>query len=110
MAFLQRILNGGGNIEREYAAGRGRLDLLVEYENTKNIIEIKLLRDGYPPEFIREEGLEQIRAYRDRLGGGIPAYLMLFDRRGEGKKEPWERRIFWENDGDGDDGVTVVGC
>lgn len=24
MAFLQRVLNGGGNIEREYAAGRGR--------------------------------------------------------------------------------------
>jgi hypothetical protein len=27
MAFLQRVLNGGGRIEREYAAGRGRMDL-----------------------------------------------------------------------------------
>jgi hypothetical protein len=31
MAFLQRITNGGGRIEREYAAGRGRMDLAIEY-------------------------------------------------------------------------------
>jgi hypothetical protein len=30
---LQRVLNGGGRIEREYAAGRGRMDLAVEYNN-----------------------------------------------------------------------------
>ena len=28
-AFLQRIVNGGGRIEREYGLGRGRTDLLV---------------------------------------------------------------------------------
>ena len=28
-AFLQRVVNGGGRIEREYAVGRGRTDLLV---------------------------------------------------------------------------------
>jgi hypothetical protein len=30
MGFLQRVINGGGRIEREVAAGRGRLDLSVE--------------------------------------------------------------------------------
>jgi hypothetical protein len=40
MAFLQRVLNGGGNIDREYAAGRGRMDLAVEYNNKFYIIEI----------------------------------------------------------------------
>ncbi len=30
MAFLQRVVNGGGRITREYAAGRGALDLLLE--------------------------------------------------------------------------------
>ena len=30
MAFLQRITNGEGYIDREYAAGRGRLDLSIE--------------------------------------------------------------------------------
>jgi hypothetical protein len=31
MAFLQRVVNGGGQVEREYAAGRGRMDLAVEF-------------------------------------------------------------------------------
>jgi hypothetical protein len=44
MAFLQRVTNGEGRIEREYAAGRGRMDLAVEYKGAWNIIEIKLLR------------------------------------------------------------------
>ena len=43
MAFLQRVLNGGGRIDREYAAGRGRMDLEVEYNNKIYIIEIKLI-------------------------------------------------------------------
>ena len=28
-AFLQRIVNGGGRIEREYGLSRGRTDLLI---------------------------------------------------------------------------------
>jgi len=43
MAFLQRVLNGGGRIDREYAAGRGRMDLVVEYNGKTYIIEIKLI-------------------------------------------------------------------
>jgi len=43
MAFLQRVLNGGGHIDREYAAVRGRMDLLVEYNERKYVIEIKLV-------------------------------------------------------------------
>ncbi|MEM6699179.1 MAG: AAA-like domain-containing protein, partial [Bacteroidota bacterium] len=30
-AFLQRIVNGGGRIEREYGFGRGRTDLFIEF-------------------------------------------------------------------------------
>ena len=30
-AFLQRIVNGGGRIEREYGLGRGRTDLLITW-------------------------------------------------------------------------------
>jgi hypothetical protein len=33
-AFLQRVTNGEGRIEREYAAGRGRMDLAVEYHGS----------------------------------------------------------------------------
>lgn len=31
MAYLQRVVNGGGSIEREYAVGSGRIDLCVRW-------------------------------------------------------------------------------
>jgi hypothetical protein len=106
MAFLQRVLNGGGQIEREYAAGRGRMDLCVEYHGRMYIIEIKLIRDYTTPEEVMEEGLEQIRRYRDRLGGNPPAYLVIFDRREDARKAAWENRLGWEVR----DGVAVMRC
>jgi hypothetical protein len=106
MAFLQRVTNGDGRIEREYAAGRGRLDLLIEYADARYIIEIKLLRDYDTPELVLEEGLEQIRAYRDKLDAGIPAYLIIFDRRSDAKKLPWNERLQWRIH----KGITVANC
>jgi hypothetical protein len=108
MAFLQRVLNGGGRIDREYAAGRGRMDLLIEYQNARNIIEIKLLRNRQTPEKVRDTGLKQILAYRDTLPAPqpIPCHLIIFDRRDIAKKLPWEQRITWEKQGE----VTLLGC
>jgi hypothetical protein len=106
MAFLQRVLNGGGNIEREYAAGRGRMDLLIEYEGFKYIIEIKMLRSYHNPEAFRKKGLEQVIKYRDTICSQSPTYLIIFDRRPESKTKSWDERIFWEQEGD----VFVLGC
>ena len=106
MAFLQRILNGGGNIERECAAGRGRMDLLIEFNGSSHIIEIKLIHSYDTPQIVREEGLEQIRWYRDKFSPGTPAYLVIFDRRTEAKQKSWDDRITWEHD----DEITVLGC
>jgi hypothetical protein len=104
MGFLQRVLNGGGRIEREYAAGRGRLDLLVEYGKTRFIIEIKIVHSYETPEKVLGKGLEQIAKYRDTIDRGAPSYLVIFDRRGSGLS--WDRRITWAES----DRVTVVGC
>ncbi|GHV32700.1 hypothetical protein AGMMS4952_23560 [Spirochaetia bacterium] len=115
MAFLQRVTNGLGRIEREYAAGRGRMDLAVEYHGRWHIIEIKLLRQGKRFETLVEEGARQTLGYRERLSkspgvrpsaDGLPAqcYLVIFDRRAE--KPGWPERLKWIA---GDD-VTVVGC
>jgi hypothetical protein len=100
------VLNGGGRIEHEYAAGRGRTDLAVEYAGYRYIIEIKLIRSYDSPQTVREEGLEQIRGYRDRIATGAPAYLVIFDRRDKTKEKTWDERISWEYDGD----ITVLGC
>jgi hypothetical protein len=105
-AFLQRLTNGSGRVEPESAAGRGRMDLFVEYLGDKFIIEIKLLRDRDIPQEILEEGLDQITAYRDKAAPGAPAYLMIFDRRRAAKEKPWEERISWETAGE----VAVVRC
>ncbi|GHT44159.1 hypothetical protein FACS189454_00840 [Planctomycetales bacterium] len=114
MAFLQRITNGDGRIEREYAAGRKRMDLAIEYKGKWNIIEIKLLRDRQTFEKVKAEGLKQIVGYGDSFssslrmkdGDKIPCYLIIFDRRSEDKKLPWEERITWNVEGE----VTVIGC
>ncbi|GHT49453.1 hypothetical protein FACS1894102_4160 [Spirochaetia bacterium] len=105
-AFLQRVLNGGGYIEREYAAGRARMDLAVEYKNKIYIIEIKLIYDYSSPQNVREDGLKQITKYRDSIDSSAPSYLVIFDRRAAGKKLPWDERIKWDEE----DGITVVGC
>jgi hypothetical protein len=105
-AFLQRVLNGGGRIEREYAAGRGRMDLYVEYGGQGFIIEIKLIHSYDDPAVVLEEGLEQTARYRDKTGGDALAYLVIFDRRDPAKKAPWDERISWTQSG----GITVAGC
>jgi hypothetical protein len=106
MAFLQRVLNGGGRIDREYAAGRGRMDLAVEYSNKTYIIEIKLIHTYNSATEILEEGLGQIAKYRDKVDAAAPAYLVIFDRRAEAKEKPWDERLSWRAEGN----VVVVGC
>ena len=106
MAFLQRVLNGGGQIEREYAAGRGRMDLGIEYNQYRYIIEIKLIHPHDSFETVKEEGLEQIRGYRDKFAPGAPAYLVIFDRRPKAKEKSWDDRISYGLEGD----VIVLGC
>jgi hypothetical protein len=108
MAFLQRVLNGGGRIEREYAAGRGRMDLFVEYNAYKYIIEIKLVYGKQSPDSIRIKGLEQINKYRDAKAPDCPAYLVIFDRR-EGALL-WDEKIYWQEEAVPGGKVTVVGC
>jgi hypothetical protein len=104
MAFLQRVANGEGRIEREYAAGRGRMDLAIEYKGAWNIIEIKLVRKNRTFENVREEGGRQILQYRERIDPAAPCYLVIFDRRPD--KPDWAQRLIWEQDRN----VTVVGC
>ncbi|MFZ1829269.1 MAG: AAA family ATPase [Candidatus Competibacteraceae bacterium] len=78
MAFLHRVVNGGGTLEREYAIGWGRMDLCLRYGAVTLGIEIKVWRDGEPDPLA--EGLEQLDGYLSGLGldGG---WLIIFDRR-----------------------------
>jgi hypothetical protein len=86
MAFLQRIVNGGGRIEREYGLGRGALDLLVEFGGEQHVIEVKIRRDTET----EEEAYEQVLRYLDHLGLR-QGWLVLFDLR---KERKWEDKLF----------------
>jgi len=106
MAFLQRVLNGGGRIEREYAAGRGRMDLLVRYKEKNHVIEIKMVYEKQSPDTIKAKGIAQTAKYRDTKAPGAPAYLIIFDRRPETKQKTWDERISWAEE----NGITVLEC
>jgi hypothetical protein len=93
MAFLQKVVNGGGRIHREYAAGRGRIDLLVEYNNERHAIELKRVFDGgLSAERVRRDGIRQLCEYLDNLHL-TEGWLWIFDQR---KGRTWEQRVYVE--------------
>ena len=90
-AFLQRVLTGGGRIEREYGLGRQRVDLFIRWPRPggqqRIVIECKVRRGRL--EKTLEEGLPQTAGYMDRCGADA-GHLVIFDR---GEK-PWEEKVF----------------
>ncbi len=102
MAFLQRVINGGGRIDREYALGRGALDLLITWKTQRVALELKMRRDTET----EAEALEQIVRYLDQLGAD-EGWLVLFDLR---STSPWSERLFLRTETVGARRVHVVGC
>lgn len=93
MGFLQRVVNGGGRVMREYAAARGRVDLLIEYGEERHVVEIKRVPPRHRTlERVREQGIEQLTGYLETMG--LPeGHLVIFDQR-EGRS--WEDRLWTE--------------
>ena len=91
-AYLQRIVNAGGRLEREYALGRGRVDLLILWRQgsriRKFVVECKVLHKD--PERTIADGLAQTRGYMDRCGAEA-GHLIVFDRAPD---RTWEDKIF----------------
>ncbi|MCG3159450.1 MAG: hypothetical protein JMDDDDMK_00439 [Acidobacteria bacterium] len=91
MAFLHRVVNGGGSLECEYGLGRGRTDLLVIWHYPggvqRIVLELKVLRKSLAQTIT--EGLAQTLEY----GEGCDAdelHFVVFDR----SKKPWSKKIF----------------
>ena len=106
-AHLQRVVNGGGVIEREYALGRGRTDLLIRWpqggRTRKFVVECKLRRGDL--ERTIAEGLAQTRGYMDRCGAEA-GHLIVFDRALE---RTWAQKVFRRDATANDAPVTVWG-
>jgi hypothetical protein len=87
MAFLQRVVNGGGFIDREYGIGRGRIDLLLRWPYRdangerawqREALELKVWREKAKDPL--GQGLAQLDGYLDRVGLAT-GVLAIFDRR-----------------------------
>ncbi|MBK5967954.1 MULTISPECIES: ATP-binding protein [Thiorhodovibrio] len=115
-AFLQRILNGGGRLTREYALGRRRTDLLLEWPLDESagffgpvqrvVIELKLLHVGRTLDSILARSLEQTSDYADKAGAE-DAHLVIFHR------DPiltWEQRLWRREERWGPREISVWGC
>jgi hypothetical protein len=102
MAFMQRVINGGGQIVRDMAAGSGRLDICLIYEGQKYPIELKL---RYGEKYI-EKGLEQTARYIDTYGCN-EGWLVVFDRRVNVK---WNTKIYMKKKKVNGKTITIVGA
>ncbi len=96
-AFLHRVVNATGRIEREYALGSRRVDLLVVWpreggRDDRIVIECKPVKDGASRERTVAAGLEQTAAYMD-LSGTTEGHLVVFDLR---KGRSWGDRLYRE--------------
>ena len=98
LAFMQRIVNGGGYIDREYGVGRGRIDVLVRFPYRKpdgqpatqrRALELKVWRKGQKDPLAK--GLTQLDGYLARLGLRRGT-LVIFDARGKiaSRRPRWE--------------------
>ena len=94
-AYLQRVMNSGGQIVREAGLGRGRTDLLVtwplEDREQRFVVECKILRGGL--EAVVSKGLEQTAKYVDACEAE-EGHLVIFDR----DKRLWKDRVFRQSE------------
>jgi hypothetical protein len=89
MGFLQRVVNGGGTVEREYAAARGRVDVVVSYAGERHVFELKRVRARAGREAVVEEGIVQLAGYLETLGVE-EGWLIVFDTR----ELSWEEKLW----------------
>ncbi len=85
MGYLQRVVNGGGRIQREMALGSKRLDLCVEFGRFRYAVELKMRRNYSPA-----QSHAQLAEYLDHLGLE-EGWMAVFD---EDATKPWDEKIY----------------
>ncbi len=94
-AYLHRVVNGGGRIEREYGLGRGRVDLLIVWPQdgrraSEYVVECKVVRAGDGLERTITEGVEQTAGYMERCAAEA-GHLVVIDQR---ENRSWDDKVF----------------
>ena len=92
-AFLQRVANGKGFVNREYGLGRGRTDIMLKWQYDKDgqtiyqkiVMELKVINEKQSYEKLKQQALEQTARYA-RTCGTPEAHILIFDRN---KSQNW---------------------
>lgn len=102
LAFLQRIVNGGARVTREYGLGRKRMDVFIEFpldeaqgfsgSVQRIVLELKLLRQSL--EKTLSAGIPQTLQYATQVGAD-EAHLLVFQRD---PAVEWDQRIWQKNE------------
>ncbi len=102
MAFLQRVVNGGGRVEREYGLGKRALDLMIVWRDERHAVEVKVRRSTET----QADALEQVTGYLDQAGLDH-GWLVMFDLR---KTRSWKQKLTTKTVKAKGKRVTIVGC
>ena len=115
-AYLQRIVNGGGRIHREYGLGRGATDILILWPTDPTqpsdlwrriVIECKVVYEAQRRGVDRvvDEGIAQTAGYMERSNAET-GHLVVFDRRSD---RDWSEKVFRRLETHGEHQVVVWG-
>ena len=74
MGWLQRLVNGGGYIRRDYASGLKFIDMVILFAGEKFVFELKTEKN-----YKQAQALPQIAAYAQRMDVQ-EGYLLVFRR------------------------------
>jgi hypothetical protein len=101
LAFLQRVVNGGALVHRQFAEGRGAVDLRISFKKQKYLIELKI--KGH---LSQEKSLDQLAQYMDSAGAK-EGWLVIFDKA---KNKSLAKKITWETIKRQELTIHIVGC
>ena len=121
MAYLQAAVNGGGHVEREYAAGTGRMDILIKWPVAdesgtvdlygkrfeRHLFELKVwYEDRADP---TPQALTQVGEYLQRVPCES-ASVLVFDRREATLARKWRQRLVVREERPVVEGLAVWVC
>jgi hypothetical protein len=108
-AFLQRVINGGGYINREYGLERKRTDLFIEWHYTvdnnlkiqNTVMELKVMSSYSSYETLKTSAITQTVEYA-KICGEKQAHIIVFDNN---QSQNWDANI--ENEYAEHDGIKM---
>jgi hypothetical protein len=100
-SFLQRLVNGQAVVLRQFAEGRGAVDIGISYNKREYIVEVEIKSNKS-----LNDSLTQLAKYLD-ANGEQEGWLVIFDRN---INRSWDKKITWNTVEFQGKSIHIVGC